>query len=126
MLLLIKGPNVPRKAVLLELGNVIEDVNRWLSSPFVDNLLINSVDGVLVRDACLEREACLTDVESDLMKYDEHWKRFISKVAQSESSPDEIVIKNDHNYRLKLISLYQTSSFGALGGKLALTIMNSN
>lgn len=89
---IFKGPNVPRKQVLMELENCIQDVNKWLQSPVLDDHLVNSVDGVLVRDACLEREACFTDVESDLMKYDENWKRFISKIGQSDSTPDEIVI----------------------------------
>jgi hypothetical protein len=89
---IFKGPNVPRKAVLLELESCIEDVNRWLSSPAIDDELINAVGGVLVREECLERDACFTNVESDLMKYDENWKQFISKVVDSDYSPDDIVI----------------------------------
>lgn len=76
--------------MLLELEDCIRDVNNWLLSAAVIRHSVNSVGGVSVREACLERDDCFSQVESDLMKYDENWRQFISKVGQSDSTADEI------------------------------------
>ena len=67
-------------------------MNDWLQSQPLNDHLINSVSGVQVREACLERQVCFSNLESDIMKYDENWKLFISKLRQPDTvTLDEIV-----------------------------------